>query len=336
MAYKRQIAYFDLLEDGQKKGNAGFCKWEQRNDYHVLAVSIGGLPGDISENTGVYTKTGNMLGSLKVIGGRAEAAYQLDENGCDWCQELVSIHIPLSKGKELMAEFQSVEKKQREHEAQSQAESGIMAKKDIIENSKPMDMVLTIMEKIGKASEEVKRGADSQVQPTTQMQEQPKIQMQEQSRIQVQEQPKIQVQEQSRFQVQVQPQLEPELQMEARLELDPTPKSLWDRLASTHVKMRPFGTQTEYYRMALEDIYLLKEECHILRNNQFLLHGYYNYHYLILGKKDNKEDQYWLGVPGIYHEREKMAARMYGFEKFEGAKPNYGVGDLGYYLISAE
>lgn len=312
MAYKRQIAYFDLLENGQKKGNAGFCKWEQRNNYHVLAVSIGGLPGDISENTGVYTKTGNMLGSLKVIGGRAEATYQLDENGCDWCQELISIHIPLSKDKELMAEFQSVKKEQREHESQSKPESGIMVEKDILENSKPMDMVRTIMEKIGKASEDVKREPDLQVQPTTQ------------------------VQEQSRFQVQVQPQPEPELQMVARFELDPTPKSLWDRLASTHVKMHPFGTQTEYYRMALEDIYLLKEECHILRNNQFLLHGYYNYHYLILGKKDNKEDQYWLGVPGIYHEREKMAARMYGFEKFEGAKPNYGVGDLGYYLISAE
>ena len=83
MAYKRQIAYFDLLEDGQKKGNAGFCKWEQRNDYHVLAVSIGGLPGDISENTGVYTKTGNMLGSLKVIGGRAEAAYDICHS-CGW------------------------------------------------------------------------------------------------------------------------------------------------------------------------------------------------------------------------------------------------------------
>lgn len=99
MAYKRQIAYFDLLEDGQKKGNAGFCKWEQRNDYHVLAVSIGGLPGDISENTGVYTKTGNMLGSLKVIGGRAEAAYQLDENGVTGARNLSAYIFLFLRGK---------------------------------------------------------------------------------------------------------------------------------------------------------------------------------------------------------------------------------------------
>ena len=205
-------------------------------------------------------------------------------------------------------------------------------KKDIKENSKPMDMVLTIMEKIGKASEEVKRGADSQVQPTTQMQEQPKIQMQEQSRIQVQEQPKIQVQEQSRFQVQVQPQLEPELQMETRLELDPTPKSLWDRLASTHVKMRPFGTQTEYYRMALEDIYLLKEECHILRNNQFLLHGYYNYKHLILGPANGQKSAFFIGVPGNFYKQEVNAARMFGFEYFENGGNKVEVGDFGYYM----
>ena len=66
------------------------------------------------------------------------------------------------------------------------------------------------------------------------------------------------------------------------------------------------------------------------------MHGYYNYRHLILFRKKDDSNEYWLGVPGIYHEREKMAARMYGFEKFEGAKPNYGVGDLGYYLISAE
>ena len=112
--------------------------------------------------------------------------------------------------------------------------------------------------------------------------------------------------------------------------------SLWDILAATHERIHPFGTEAEYYRITLEDISLLKEKYHILRKNQFLFHGYYNYKYLILGKKEEGSEEYWLGVPGIYHEREKMAARMYGFEKFEGAKTRYGVGDLGYYLITVE
>jgi hypothetical protein len=41
-------------------------------------------------------------------------------------------------------------------------------------------------------------------------------------------------------------------------------------------------------------------------------------------------------VPGIYHEREKMAARMFGFEKFEAPNKEYKTGDLGYYLVTVK
>ena len=42
-----------------------------------------------------------------------------------------------------------------------------------------------------------------------------------------------------------------------------------------------------------------------LANNNFLLHGYYNYRHLVLIDEGN---QLKLGVPGIYHEREARAA----------------------------
>lgn len=50
-----------------------------------------------------------------------------------------------------------------------------------------------------------------------------------------------------------------------------------------------------------------------LANNSFLLHGYHNYHHLILIEKDG---HYWLGVPGIYDPREARAARLFGFPQF--------------------
>ena len=127
-----------------------------------------------------------------------------------------------------------------------------------------------------------------------------------------------------------------ELEPEQELQKESPLYSLWDCIAQSHELIHPFGTETEYCKIGLEDILLLKEKYHILRKNQFLFHGYYNYQYLILGRKDEDSEEYWLGVPGIYHEREKMAARMYGFEKFEGRTPKYRVGDLGYYLISVE
>ena len=50
-----------------------------------------------------------------------------------------------------------------------------------------------------------------------------------------------------------------------------------------------------------------------LANNNFLLHGYYNYRHLVLIDEGN---QIKLGVPGIYHEREARAAATFGFPEF--------------------
>lgn len=50
-----------------------------------------------------------------------------------------------------------------------------------------------------------------------------------------------------------------------------------------------------------------------LANNSFLLHGFYNYHYLMYMEED---DKIWIGVPGIYHEKEKVAANAFGFPEF--------------------
>lgn len=50
-----------------------------------------------------------------------------------------------------------------------------------------------------------------------------------------------------------------------------------------------------------------------LANNSFLLHGFYNYHHLLYIEEDG---HVWIGVPGIYHEKEKMAANAFGFREF--------------------
>ncbi len=52
-----------------------------------------------------------------------------------------------------------------------------------------------------------------------------------------------------------------------------------------------------------------------LLNNSFVNHGYFNFHHLLLGKKDG--NILVVGVPGIYNRREKMTANMFGFEKFK-------------------
>ncbi|WP_207657692.1 DUF6128 domain-containing protein [Faecalicatena contorta] len=50
-----------------------------------------------------------------------------------------------------------------------------------------------------------------------------------------------------------------------------------------------------------------------IANNSFLMHGYHNYHHLMLVESDG---HYWIGVPGVYTPREARAAELFGFPQF--------------------
>ena len=50
-----------------------------------------------------------------------------------------------------------------------------------------------------------------------------------------------------------------------------------------------------------------------IANNSFLLHGFYNYHHLLYIEESGNV---WIGVPGIFHEREREAADAFGFPEF--------------------
>lgn len=61
------------------------------------------------------------------------------------------------------------------------------------------------------------------------------------------------------------------------------------------------------------DLKILPRKCWNLANNSFLLHGYHNYHHLLLIEEN---EHYQLGVPGVYDIREARAAEIFGFPKF--------------------
>ena len=109
-------------------------------------------------------------------------------------------------------------------------------------------------------------------------------------------------------------------------------KSDWEDLKEKFPVIHPLGDE-EYLKLDLSDLSSLRDEKQVLEQNSFLLHGYYNYKYLILGKQEKEGKlQYYLGVPGIYHEREKAVAIMFGFEAFEGSREPIRRGDFGYYF----
>ena len=70
-----------------------------------------------------------------------------------------------------------------------------------------------------------------------------------------------------------------------------------------------------------KDMVILTQEYHDLATNSFVLHAYYNYRQLLLLRyHQGQEEIYYLGVPGVYYEREKRIALMFGFEGFENGE----------------
>ena len=97
-------------------------------------------------------------------------------------------------------------------------------------------------------------------------------------------------------------------------------ETLWDRLRVTYPKVTAFecADGCEILVIKPQDIGLLPRENWVYGNNSFLLHGYYNYRYLILARlgKSGERGRYILGVPGHYGNNEKYMAAMFGFERF--------------------
>lgn len=91
----------------------------------------------------------------------------------------------------------------------------------------------------------------------------------------------------------------------------------WEQLCLMFPKAEPMENGAQFLQIAPEDFVILRREYQSLVRNSFLLHGYYSYHHILLAKYP---DKYYIGVPGILHRQEKMAAAMFGFSGFEKAK----------------
>ena len=109
----------------------------------------------------------------------------------------------------------------------------------------------------------------------------------------------------------------------------------WQQILSKYKHIHPFGDERVFVSLRLDELMILPEEHQKLVHNSFLLHGFYNYRHVILGKDyrlgSYTDKCFYLGVPGVYFEREKQVAVMFGFEGFECAGA-IEIGKFGYYV----
>lgn len=105
----------------------------------------------------------------------------------------------------------------------------------------------------------------------------------------------------------------------------------WEQIRSSCHKVEDCRELGEVYRVNKGNFAELPESMKHILQNSFLVHGLMNYGYLLLFRVDEKARQFGVGVPGVYYEKEKLVAEMFGFPQFwcDGRSDN---GKFGYYL----
>lgn len=120
------------------------------------------------------------------------------------------------------------------------------------------------------------------------------------------------------------------------------PKETWslpecmERLPE--IKLPFDGIRRKCCRMTLDDMEHLPKEWVALKNNHFLLHGFYEYHHLLLAKLCSRHgERFVLGVPGQFGYRDQYMAENFGFQDFspleQGKKCR---GSFGYWYFYLE
>ena len=119
------------------------------------------------------------------------------------------------------------------------------------------------------------------------------------------------------------------------------PERLWKELRKQYPKIQPFDYEDgcEILTIRPQDIGRLPRESWIYGNNSFLLHGYYNFRYIILVRLGGEKmrARYLIGVPGHYYSNEKYMASMFGFPNFvlsKNSRPMTAVLDTGIRISS--
>ncbi len=304
--YDRKIKYLDYMENGVRSRGAGFIKLERRDGLCTISLQISGL----------YRRD-RFTRPLLLLDGEAErelCRLQFAEGGIKICMErldsrnldgkgldyeqVIGLRIPISEGKEIRSLWGMGNAPQPIHPSEEEP-------------------VQPIQQAVEEAVQPVQQAVKEPIQPIQQVLEEPAVEAPSSSAS-----PENPVQEREAEEISVPPVVYDDK---------------WTQLWAIYPHIAPFHDGREYMSMGPGDFVILPGRYYKLVNNSFLLHGYYNYHHLIMTRVEQRNGmKYYIGVPGNYYEREKKIAVMFGFESFECSVEPAEEGDFGYYMIPVE
>ncbi len=330
--YQKEIIYLGLYKDGDRLGSAGFLKVEKRDKDGSLSLMVKNVPHSINGKYPVRYYSGSDWKEADGITVR-EGCGQWEKKEPDSLEQ-VRLQIMLPGGylvegasKDAVRETAAAKEKEREKRERNVRESAVSQEERFDDAQR-------------ETEEPVYRREESAgVEPSMPVQEQPAAAKPAISLVEpaVAKEPqkveRIVVQKQSgrgRGEVSAQPRSP---LMADALVIEGLKEDKWEQILDTYDNIHPYGDNRVYVKLEPKDFIILSGKYQHLVNNSFLLHGFYNYRHVILGKEG---EVYYLGVPGVFYEREKMVALMFGFEAFECESGESKAGEFGYYLRKVE
>lgn len=314
--YQKEIIYMGLYKDGNRMGSAGFLKVENRSQESRLCLKIQNVPLGINGRFPVRIYNGS---GWKEINGIA-----IQDGGGSWEDSMAEetdrtvIQVMLSGGYMLEGKSKS-----------APAVPDMRTSSEVTEDTEKTTRVITevtVHPSVEVNEPETERSPITAEAPGT-IEIPERVKAEEPERAKVAEPERVIVTEElprrSRENIVTVPQSVPDYNLK---------EDKWEQILSSYENIHPYGDERVYVKLEPKDFVILQSKYQHLVNNSFLLHGFYNYRYIILGK----EQDYYLGVPGVFYEREKMVAQMFGFEAFECPGGNVRGGEFGYYLRKVE
>jgi len=345
--YKRLVSYIYAYNKGQKDKNVGFAKVEIRNGQCKINISLKGVYTDTPENYGVYfvvRKDGDIvgvkLGNMTVKNGLGEYGDITDpgniNNSGYSFSDLGGILIGNRNNRHNVLASQ--------WDDEEINTSKIVFPEEIrVKNEKTIESV--------KESESENNVAQDkeEAQLVSETQEKEEAQLVSETQYKDEAQLVSEIKEKNETQVLYELQREDETQEENELlieteaaEVDGLHNFLestkyseeeglqvnnlethsdWTTIFSKNNIIDAFSDD-DYYdcvEVTPEDIKKLPLSDTNMHNNSFLMHGYYGYKHILFGKvqKNGEKNLYFIGIPGVYSNREKFMSSMFGFNNFK-------------------
>lgn len=349
-SYKRKITYFYQYHNGNVGSTAGFLKLEIRGDKVKIIINIQEPPGLPFREASLYFyhEAGDHLAAIKVDKVDSVNGILTYQNRTDWQQifdtgrdlyTFDGVAVVYNDSHYYIGDFKDKDRKnydlvRKEKRKEETRQNVVISRNDTETSSVEQKMTEKIEEVQDKEETAEEMEAAQELSPEKEADGMKRIvdslfgeENSEEKGDTVPIEKQKDVFEKCENCPYHKKHLEQQEQMDA-----------FEKMIQEYPKLPMYGA-TELFdcvRIHPKDIGKLDMRNWKLGVNSFLTHGFYTYQYLLLGKMrfDDGSEHSIIGVPGVYSNREKYLANMFGFEQFIPVKKTgIKTGEFGYWIV---